>query len=270
MAQPLKPARAQPALQVVAPTPMVSANWPDANDATDLLAIVQEQAGTIADQAVLIDRYQTVLNNAQKTAPPAVNVATSTGTATGTSLALTGTSGTVVIGANVSGAGVPAGTTIIGQISGTTGGDGTYTTNQATTAAAAPLAFTPPATIIVATAIGTATGTSLAVSSVTGTIALGARVSGPGVPASTTIINQISGTNGGAGTYTTNQATTAAAGALAFTPPPAPGAIMSWPAPQDSATLMQLVQNQTAVARTQAALIAHYQDVLNTSQTPIS
>jgi hypothetical protein len=31
-----------------------------------------------------------------------------------------------------------------------------------------------------------------------------------------------------------------------------------------------LTQNQTAVIRTQNALLQHYQDVLNTSQTPIS
>jgi hypothetical protein len=183
---------------------------------------------------------------------------------------VTGTSGSIVVGANVSGAGVPAKTTILGQVSGTTGGDGNYTTNQATTAAAAPLAFTPPATVNVATATGTGTGTSLAVSAVNGTIVLGAQISGPGVPANTTIINQISGTAGGAGTYTTNQATTASAAALAFTPPPAPAAPMSWPTPQDPPTLMQLVQNQTSVLRTQAALISHYQDVLNTSQTPAS
>jgi hypothetical protein len=261
---------AQPALRVVQPSPLVAATWPDANDATDLLAVVQEQAGTIAEQALLIDRYQGILNNAQATALPPLAVATATGTATGTALALTGTTGSVAIGANVNGAGVPAGTTIIGQVSGTGGGDGTYTTNQATTAAAAPLAFTPPPTVTVATATGTATGTALAVTAVTGTIVVNARISGPGVPANTIVVNQISGTTGAAGSYTTNQATTASTAALAFTPPPPPPAIMSWPLPQDPATLMQLLQNQTAVARTQAALISHYQDVLNTSQTPAS
>jgi hypothetical protein len=261
---------AQPALRVVQPGPLATTAWPDANDAPDLLVIVQEQAGTIAEQAVLIDRYQAVLNKAQQTPPPALTVATSTGTSTGTSLVLTGTSGSVTIGANVNGAGVPAKTVIIAQVSGTVGGDGTYTTNQATTATAAPLAFTPPPTVTVATATGTATGASLAVSSVTGTIVIGAAVSGPGIPANTTIINQMSGSTGGAGTYTTNQPTTASAAALAFVPPPAPAAVMSWPIPQDPPTLMQLLQNQTSVLRTQAALISHYQDVLNTSQTPIS
>jgi hypothetical protein len=102
---------------------------------------------------------------------------------------------------------------------------------------------------------------------VAGVIAINAKVAGAGVPAGTTIVSQQSGTTGGAGTYTTSAATTVSNGPLAFTPPTlAP----TWPVPQDAPTLNTLVQNQTAVTRTQAALIQHYQDVLNTSQTPIS
>jgi hypothetical protein len=248
--------------------PLAAAVWPDSGDAADLLGIVQDQAETIAEQAILLARYQQVLNTAQVVTAPA-NVATGTGTATGTALALTGVTGTIVNGASVNGLGVPAGTIILGQQSGTTGGAGTYTTSQATTAAAAPLAFTPPSSAAVATGTGTATGTALAVTNVGGSIAIGSTVSGPNVPAATTIVNQMSGTPGGAGTYTTSVATTATAAALAFTPvatePASP-----WPVPRDAPTLMLVLQNQTALIRTQAASIQHYQDVLNSSQTPMA
>lgn len=167
--------------------------WPDSNDVSDLLGIAQAQAVTIADQADLLDRYQSALNAAQTTPP----IATGTGTATGT--------------------------------------------------------------------------TSLTVAAVANTIVAGAKVSGTGVPPappSTTIVSQQSGTTGGAGVYTTSQALTIAAGTpLAFAPP---SSVSPWPLPRDPATLMLLVQQQTALARTQAAAIAHYQDVLNTSQTPAS
>lgn len=57
----------------------------------------------------------------------------------------------------------------------------------------------------------TATGTSLVVTAVTGLISIGDTISGTGVTAGTTIIAQVSGTAGGAGTYTTSVASTASA-----------------------------------------------------------
>lgn len=57
----------------------------------------------------------------------------------------------------------------------------------------------------------TGTGTSLAVTALTGYLAVGDTISGTGVPAGTTITAQVSGTTGAAGTYTTSVATTAAA-----------------------------------------------------------
>jgi hypothetical protein len=248
--------------------PLANPVWPDAGDAADLLNIVQDQAETIAQQALLIDRYQTVLNAAQVVIPPTA-IATATGTGAGTALTLTGSSGPILTGASVSGAGVPAGTLIVGQQSGAVGGDGVYTTNQATTPASQPLAFMPPPHVTIATATATATGTALAVTNVSGTIVNGASVAGPGVPAGTIVVNQMSGSAGGAGTYTTNQATTAAAAALAFTPPAAEPA-SPWPTPRDAPTLMLIAQNQTALLRTQNASIQHYQDILNSSQTPMA
>lgn len=54
----------------------------------------------------------------------------------------------------------------------------------------------------------TGTGTSLAVTSLTGYLAVGDVISGTGVTAGTTIVAQVSGTTGAAGTYTTSVATT--------------------------------------------------------------
>ena len=120
--------------------------WPTADDAAELEIIVADQAKTIAAQAALIDEYQVVLNNAQNPAPgPA---ATGTGTSSGTSLTVSGSTGVIAVGATVADAGttttIPAGTKILGQISGTTGADGVYLTNNVTTTSATPLTFTPP------------------------------------------------------------------------------------------------------------------------------
>jgi hypothetical protein len=75
------------------------------------------------------------------TPAPAHGTGTSTGT---TSLVMTAVTGTIMIGATVAGTGVPVGVTIVGQVSGTTGGDGTYTTSAATTLTAAALTITHP------------------------------------------------------------------------------------------------------------------------------
>ena len=188
----------QPNVKAFVPAPTAApaqtgAVWPDSNDVADLLAIVQAQTQTMADQALLISRYQTTLNNAQ--------VQSSQLTAVGTGMA----------------------------------------------------SGTPP--------------TSLAVTGVTNTIVIGATVAGAGVPSNppVTIVSQQSGTTGWAGTYITSAGTSANNALLTFTPPPAASA---WPTPRDQATLNTLTQQQVAVVRTQNALIQHYQDVLNTSQTP--
>lgn len=71
--------------------------------------------------------------------------ATATGNSSGSgSLALTGVTNTVLIGATVAGAGVPAGTTIVQQVSGTPGGDGGYITSQATALSNVALTLSHP------------------------------------------------------------------------------------------------------------------------------
>ena len=80
----------------------------------------------------------------------ATAIANSFGT---TDLVLTSVTGTVVTDAVVVGTGVPDGTTIIGQSSGTTGKDGTYTISQPTLLTNIPVTITLPP-YIQANAIG--------------------------------------------------------------------------------------------------------------------
>ena len=65
-----------------------------------------------------------------------------------------------------------------------------------------------------ATFTGTATGTSLVVTSVTGYISIGDTITGTGISGTVTIVSQSSGTTGGAGTYITSAATTASTAAI--------------------------------------------------------
>lgn len=119
--------------------------------------------------------------------------ATFTATGTGTSFAVTSVTGLISIGDTISGTGVPAGTTILAQVSGTPGGAGTYTTSATTTSIAATV---------------TAFGTVLNATAVTGYVAAGDTLSGTNIPAGTTILTQLTGTAGAAGTYRLSQPTT--------------------------------------------------------------
>jgi hypothetical protein len=128
---------------------------------------------------------------------------TFTATATGTSLAVTAVTGLISIGDTIAGTGVPTGTTIVAQVSGTTGGAGTYTTSAVTTAAAATV---------------TSFGNVLNVTAVSsGTLNVGDAISGTGVPANTTIASQVSGATGGVGVYTISSPATAYAASTAIT-----------------------------------------------------
>lgn len=83
-------------------------------------------------------------------------------------------------------------------------GVGTYTVDQPQTIGAS---FT-----------GTGSGTTLTAASVTGEISVGDLVVGTGVPGATTIVQQLTGTPGGAGTYETSNATTSSGNALTSNP----------------------------------------------------
>lgn len=170
--------------QTVAPI----AIWPIPNDAPDLEVIVADQSATMTAQEALLHAYQEILNTDQN--PPSAAPATGTGSAVGTQLTMSVVSGTIVNEAVIAGTGVPAGTTILGQISG--------------------------ATI------------------------------------------------GGIGVYLTSVATTASASALTFTPPPP---LTTWPTPADAPTLMVISQEQVTIIRLQSSLLTAYQNLLNTSDT---
>ena len=130
----------------------------------------------------------------------------------------------------------------------------------------------PPALLPTATGNGTAGAspnqTQLTVSAVAGgQIVANAVIAGVGIPTGTLALNQISGTPGGAGVYTTSVATTASSSALTFTPPPP---AIPWPpsAMQDATDLNAIMQAGTSIIRTQTALLQQYQDYLNASETP--
>lgn len=130
---------------MLAPSPVPTATWPIAGDAPDLLAIVTDQAETIASNEVLLHAYQGNLNLAQN--PPAGPAATANGAVVtaSTSITVSGTIGTIVTGATVTGTPNTTPPVVLGQISGTVGGGGTYLLNAPVTlAAVAALTFTPP------------------------------------------------------------------------------------------------------------------------------
>lgn len=175
------------------------------HDAGDFFAKVNGQASTVG--AAIYASYADgsvwpVTAPAGSTATGSVG-ATFTATGTGASLAVTAVTGLISIGDVISGTGVPAGTAILAQVSGTTGGAGTYTTSVATTAAAAAV---------------TSFGNVLDVAAVaTGTLSVGGAITGTGVPAGATIASQVSGAIGGVGIYTLNVPATAYAASTALT-----------------------------------------------------
>ncbi len=119
--------------------------------------------------------------------------ASSTATIAGNVLTTSGTvTGTFMPGGTLSGTGVTAGTTIVQQLTGTTGGSGTYEVSIPQTVAST--------TISVAYGLLTLSGT------VTGTFILGATISGTGVPSGNSIIGLGTGT-GGVGTYYVSNST---------------------------------------------------------------
>ena len=127
---------------------------------------------------------------------------TSTGTAAGTALTLSSLTGLVSIGDVVAGTGVPAGTTIVSQTSGTTGLAGVYVTSVATTASSATI--TTYGTVLNVTAVGS------------GTIAVGDPVSGSGVPTGA-VISAFGTGSGLTGTYVISIPATAYAASTTVT-----------------------------------------------------
>jgi len=127
----------------------------------------------------------------------------------GTTLTIDGTiTGTFSAGQVISGNGIVNGTTILSQLSGTTGGAGTYLVDTSQTTLA-----TSTASYISGT-LQTPTGTTLTIGgTVTGTFAIGQTVTGTGVTSGTAITGYLTGA-GGVGTYTVTPAQGPSAQAL--------------------------------------------------------
>ena len=129
--------------------------------------------------------------------------ATFTATGSGTNLTVSSVTGLISIGDEISGTGVTAGTTIVSQTSGTTGGAGVYVTSAATTSSAATV---------------TAFGDVLKITAVaSGALAVGEAVIGTGIPSGAVIASQVSGTTGGIGVYTLDLPATAYAASTTIT-----------------------------------------------------
>jgi hypothetical protein len=149
--------------------------------------------------------------------------------------------GSFQVGYEIYGSGVVPATTIVGVISGTGGAGTVYQIDTPqTNAAPVPITTNPAWNYICNTASlctggqptsellmagasfnATGSGTNLTVLSnpaVVGTINIGDHLNGPGVPSSTTILSQTSGTTGGAGVYITNNATTPSNNGLTSSP----------------------------------------------------
>ena len=109
-------------------------------------------------------------------------------------------SGVVRPGATISGTGVYSGSTVVGQLTGTTGGVGTYQ-------------VTPSEQSVASTTVSGTYGT-LTVSAVSsGAIYVGDVISGSGVDAGTTVTQQITGA-GGTGTYAVSSNTVVSSTAI--------------------------------------------------------
>lgn len=205
-------------------------------------------------------------NNGQPLAgatAPALGVGTGTLGFTGTATLVNGsavmtvaaaTHGFLSPGDGISGTAIPAGATILNQLTGTPGGVGTYTLSAAATAdEASPEAIVGLSNLLIVTAMtsgaftqgGGITGTGVAagakigvqvapfsgVATISGTTVLtvtsqtpgtdslrvGNKIVAVGVPAGTTISAQTSGTPGGVGAYTLSAASTNAAGVAVTT-----------------------------------------------------
>lgn len=119
-----------------------------------------------------------------------------------TRLVVTSVTGQISVGDTVSGTGITAGTTVVSQVSGTTGGAGTYQLSAANTASAATV---------------TAFGVTMKVTAVgSGVLHVGDAVSGTGVPSGAVIATIVSG-SGGVGVYTLDTRATAYAASTTIT-----------------------------------------------------
>lgn len=142
-----------------------SANTPDAvvagHISANTLTVTAVTSGTLQVGQALTDPLGLIANGTIITVfgtgtggigtytvnnPQTVAGATFTGTGSGTNLTASAVTGSIGIGNVISGTGVPGGTTIVSQTSGTPGGAGVYVTSGATTASTAAITANSPIT----------------------------------------------------------------------------------------------------------------------------
>jgi hypothetical protein len=162
----------------------------------DFFAKVAGSTAAVRDGAIYADRTSGAINLALPTSASATGSIGSTNTATlgstftatgtGTTLAVSAITGYLSVGDTISGTGVPAGTTIVAQLTGTTGAAGNYQTSVATTASAATV---------------TSFGAVLNVTSTTGYISVNDNVAGVTGLTGARIASQLTGTAGSTGLY---------------------------------------------------------------------
>jgi hypothetical protein len=138
--------------------------------------------GSSADTRLVVDvSGSTLIGSVSGITATASVGATFTGSGSGTSLTVTAVTGFISVGDSVSGTGIPTGTVISSQASGTPNGAGAYITNNSTTASGTVTSF---GGVVDVTAVSG------------GTLAIGNGLAGG------LIASQVSGPTGGAGIYT--------------------------------------------------------------------
>ena len=131
------------------------------------------------------------------TATGAIAADVVTGSIEGTTLTVTAvTSGQLNVGETITGTGIAAGTTILSQLSGTPGGDGTYQVSGA-------------AQTVASTTITGSYGLMTVSAVASGALAVGDTITGTGVTAGTSIVAEGTGA-GGTGTYVVSAGQTVA------------------------------------------------------------
>lgn len=166
------------------------------NDGTTEANVGMKAYANFADGKVSFAATGSPLAGAVATGSIAASTGSFTGSIAGDILTITAVgSGVVVPGGILSGSGVTSGTQVISQLTGTTGGVGTYLIN-----------FTEQT--VASTTISETYGTFTAASGLTGTFGIGDVLSGSGVTTGTTITALGTGT-GGLGTYIVSPTQTA-------------------------------------------------------------
>lgn len=159
------------------------------NNGSAMAHVGQKAYANYADGKATFAATGTPAAGASVTASIAASTSSVTGSISGNVLTVTAVgSGVVRPGTTLSGTGVVSGTKVVSQLSGTTGGIGTYSVNY------------PEQDVAAGTTISGTYGTMTVTAVGSGTVALNGVLSGSGVVAGTKVTQFLTGT-GGTGTY---------------------------------------------------------------------